>query len=79
MIFQEYVGGKLIICESQAEEELLLKFSKAVSVYDIDKTPTVQRTKLKKLWIQMEYAAKEKLHMSMGVKREEVFECNSDD
>lgn len=79
MIFEEFVGGKLIITESRAEEELLLKFSRAVSTYDINKTPTVERTKLKALWLKIEFKAKETLHESMGVKRTDVFECNEDD
>lgn len=79
MIFEEYVGGKLIITESRAEEELLIKFSKAVSTYDINKTPTVERTKLKALWLKLEFSAKQTLHSSMGVKRTDVFECTDED
>lgn len=79
MIFQEWLNGKLIITETKAEEELLIKFSIALGAYNFDKTPTVQRTKLKALWLKMEYAAKEKLLQSMGVKREQVFECNEED
>lgn len=79
MIFQEYLDGKLIITESRAEEDLLIKFSTALAAYDFDKTPTVQRTKLKALWLRVEHAAKEKLHSSMGIKRTNLFECNEDD
>lgn len=79
MIFQEYLDGKLIVTESQKEEDLLIKFSTALAAYDIDKTPTVERTKLKALWLKIEYSAKETLKSSMGIKRTDVFDCREED
>lgn len=74
-----YIEGRIIVTESQADEDLLIKYSTALAAYDIDNTPKVQRTKLKRLWVQMEYAAKERIEMSMGVSRNQVFECTDND
>lgn len=74
-----YINGRIIVTESQADEDLLIKFSTALAAYDIDNTPKVQRTKLKKLWVQMEYAAKERIEISMGVSRNQVWECTDID
>lgn len=74
-----YINGRIIVTESQADEDLLIKFSTALAAYDIDNTPKVQRTKLKALWLKMEHAASEHIGISMGVKRSDIFECFSED
>lgn len=74
-----YIEGRIIVTERQADEDLLIKFGTLLAAYDINKATRAQRTKLKRLWVQMEYAAKERVEMSMGVKRSDIFECNEGD